>query len=237
MRVLRWGWVPAYARTTGGGGRPLGASLRGAEEGMGPRIREDNGGGEFPLPSSRGWLSVCGGTGMGPRIRRVHEGRLSAGGRGWVPAAARTTGGGGRPLGASLRGAEEGMGPRIREDNGSGGVGSRIPSARGETGSLWGDGSPHTRGQRVGAWGRGTGGSRTAPTEGEYCRALGSPPSPVFTRAGSNLPPSRGKGFVGDERAIFIVMTCGGAPRCVRKDSREGVVVWVVQLWHSESVR
>ena len=38
-----------------------------------------------------------------------------------------------------------------------------------------------------------------------------SPPSPVFTRAGSNLPPSRGKGFVDAERAIFIVMPIGGA--------------------------
>ena len=34
-------------------------------------------------------------------------------------------------------------------------------------------------------------------------------PSPVFTRAGSNLPPSRGKALVGAERAIFIVMTRG----------------------------
>ena len=46
------------------------------------------------------------------------------------------------------------------------------------------------------------------PYGGECCRARGSPPSPVFTRAGSNLPPSRGKGLVGAERAIFIVMTC-----------------------------
>ena len=38
---------------------------------------------------------------------------------------------------------------------------------------------------------------------GECCRARDSHPSPVFTRAGSNLPPSRGKGFVGAGRAYF----------------------------------
>ena len=109
------------------------------------------------------------------------------------------------------------MGPRMREDNGWG-LGDRLGRRFGVRKK---DGSPHSRGQRVGMGSRiredngsgwGTGGSRTAPTEGEYCQALGSPPSPVFTRAGSNLPPSRGKGFVGDERAIFIVMTCWGAP-------------------------
>ena len=50
----------------------------------------------------------------------------------------------------------------------------------------------------------------------------GSPPSPVFTRAGSNLPPSRGKGFVGVEWAIFLVMTCGW-PRCLRVARRGGM--------------
>ena len=37
------------------------------------------------------------------------------------------------------------------------------------------------------------------PCGRESCWARGSPPSPVFTRAGSNLPPSRGKGLVGVE--------------------------------------
>ena len=98
-----------------------------------------------------------------------------------------------------------------------------------------GDGSPHPRGQRgvgrlifhvfTGAgslrengcgWGwipafagmtkggavfwRMTGGSRTAPTE-ENVVGHGVHPHP-------NLPPSRGKGLVGAERAISIVMTC-----------------------------
>ena len=179
-RVLRWGWVHAFARTTGGGG--------------------------FPLPSARGR------SGMG-RIARTT-------GRGWVP--------------------------RIREDNGRG-DGFPLPSLRGHALRAGGDGDgsppPPSRGQDLdarttgGAWGRGTGGSRTAPTEGEYCRARGSPPSPVFTRAGSNLPPSRGKGFVGDERAIFTVMICGECAALRSGGGREGVVVWVVQLWHSESVR
>ena len=127
---------------------------------------------------------------------------------GWVPAAARTTGGGlGDRLGRRFGVRKKGWVPAFARTTG----GSRLSSWRGEAYRRGdGDGSPQPRGQRVGDWGRGTGGSRTAPTEGEYCRALGSPPSSVFTRAGSNFPSSRGKGFVGDERAIFIVMTCGG---------------------------
>ena len=164
------------------------AYARTTEGGMGSR-----------LSSWRGRLTA-GGMGMGPRIRedngrgvgsrfRLCGGGFSVGGWGWVPASARTTGGGGFPH-PSLRG---------RVLRGGMGMGPRIPRTIGG----------QDLGEDTGAWGRGTGGSRTAPTEGEYCRARGSPPSPVFTRAGSNLPPSRGKGFVGDERAIFIVMTCG----------------------------
>ena len=72
--------------------------------------------------------------------------------------------------------------------------------------------------------GRGSrGGGRFAnrPYEGTGGRVRGSPPSPVLTRAGSNLPPSRGKGFVGVERAIFLVMTCGW-PRCLRVARGDG---------------
>ena len=120
--------------------------------------------------------------------------------RGWVPAYART---------------REGVDSRFRLCGGGFAEGRGwVPHTRGQRMGM-GPRPPPSRGQDLdarttGAWGRGTGGSRTAPTEGEYCRARGSPPSPVFTRAGSNLPPSRGKGFVGDERAIFTVMTCGG---------------------------
>ena len=86
------------------------------------------------------------------------------------------------------------------------------------------------------------GGSRTAPTRvgrtayngrpqgsplQEKDGGVGcSPPSPVLTRAGSNLPPSRGKGFVGVERAIFLVMTCGW-PRCLRVARGHGKGGWV----------
>ena len=152
--------------------RPHGGRLFAGGRGMGPRIREDNGGG------------------MDSRFR-LCEGTLSVRGDG-----------DGSPLpslrGRVLRGGT-GMGPRIREDNG-GGDGSPPPRLRG--------GRISTRGQRV-EMAVGDGRFPNHPYEGECCRTRGSPPSPVLTRAGSNLPPSRGKGFVGDERAIFIVMICG----------------------------
>ena len=73
-----WGWVPAYARTTRGDGFPLpssrGRAVRGGR-GMGPRIREDNGGGvgsRFRLHG--GGRVLCGGMGMGPRIREDNGG-------------------------------------------------------------------------------------------------------------------------------------------------------------------
>ena len=69
---------------------------------------------------------------MDSRIR-LHEGRLFAGGRGWVPASARTTGGGG-------------MGEREeRVALGGGGMGSPHPSSRGLS----------VGGQRKGKRGRG----------------------------------------------------------------------------------
>ena len=164
--------------------------------------------------------SDCGGRSFGGRKR------------GWVPASARTTGGGTVNL------------PRL---HGGGLFAGKTGGGRGDhegcNGYGRGDGSPHPRGQRgvgrlifhvfTGAgssrengcgWGwipafagmtkggavfwRMTGGSRTAPTEENVVGHGVHPPSPVFTRAGSNLPPSRGKGLVGAERAIFIVMTC-----------------------------
>ena len=103
---------------------------------------------------------------MDSRIR-LHEGRRFVGGRGWVPAYARTTGGGegsrirlhGGRLCAETTEAGVGMGSRIRENNGgrlfagTTEVEARVPasvfmgagSPRGD-----GDGSPHPRGQRVG---------------------------------------------------------------------------------------
>ncbi len=135
------GWVPASARTTGGDGFPS-ASSRGQAvsggTGMGPRIREDNGRGVGCswFSSSRG-QAVSGGKGMGPRIREDNgRGRVPGvftgascerGGRGWVPASARTTGGDGFPWNSSSRGQAErgdfkgdGDGSPHREDNGRG---------------------------------------------------------------------------------------------------------------------
>ena len=119
------GWVPASARTTGGGGFPLsrfrprittgggGGSPGCGGTGMGPRIREDNGWGWIPASVVTGGRLSAGRDGDGsphPRGQRVgvdsrfrrHGGRLPAEGRGWVPASARTTGGGGFPLPSSL---------------------------------------------------------------------------------------------------------------------------------------
>ena len=124
-------------------------------KGMGPRIREDNGWGGDGFPPGlhggalRGNRECAGMTGGGART--------GGGGRGWVPASARTTDGEGmdfRPpssRGQALRrncgggsgndgwGREDGrwgkgMGPRIREDNGWGGDGFPPSSSLG-TGS------------------------------------------------------------------------------------------------------
>ncbi len=183
------GWVPASARTrVGMGSRPClhgGRLFAGIDEGMGPRIREDKGG---------GW-------GMGSRPC-LHGGRLIAGmTRGWVPASARTRVGVGDGFpslsswGKALRGHDEGMGPRIREDkSGDGfpslsswgqalrgydeGMGPRIredksggrlhphpslPPSRGR--KKRGDGSPHPRGHGRG-WGKWGVGQRQVKGEG-----------------------------------------------------------------------
>ena len=100
------------------------------------------------------------------------------------------------------------MGPRMREDNGRGSRGRAVPE-------------PPLRGVGRTAY---NGRPQGSPLQGEdggvgeggwvpaFARTTGrgkghSPPSLIFTRAGSNLPSSRGKGFVGAERAIFLVMT------------------------------
>ena len=71
----RWIVVPVF---TGAG------SVQGT--GMGPRIREDNGRGRGSIGRELGRKMDC--------RPRLHGGRLFAGGRGWVPASARITGGG-----------------------------------------------------------------------------------------------------------------------------------------------
>ena len=68
------------------------------------------------------------------------------------------------------------------------------------------DGSPHARGQRVG-----DGGAANHPT-GEDAVRHGVHPHPPSSRGQAlNLPPSRGKGFVGAQQAIFIIIALGGA--------------------------
>ena len=197
------GWVPASVFEDNGWGRGFphpsswGQALRGGT-GMGPRIREDNGGrlfagtteaGDgFPHPRTtegalrgnngrrcgwgEGWVPASvftgassrwedtggctpiltfppeggrerGGGGFPPFLRRWAlrgndvDGRER--GKGWVPAYARTTGGGegGRMMGWVALRVGGGMGFRIRLHEGR---------LSGEDG----DGSPHTRGQRKG---------------------------------------------------------------------------------------
>ena len=73
------------------------------------------------------------------------------------------------------------------------------------------DGSPHSRGQEgseVCDWhGRDGCGLREDGSPHSRGQEGVPPPSPVFTRAGFNLTPSRGKGLVGAGWAIFLVMT------------------------------
>ena len=83
-----------------------GQALRGHDEGMGPRIREDKSGDGFPSLSSWGQALRGHDEGMGPRIRenkgggRLHPhpslppSRGKEKERGWVPASARTRVGG-----------------------------------------------------------------------------------------------------------------------------------------------
>ena len=151
-------WIPAFAgmtvmqrspfaRTTDGGGRPRGTPLPG-RDGLGDVEREGD-----EIPRLR-FASL----GM---TRGREEER-------WVPACARTRGGGGRPRGTPLPG-RDGLGDgggRMREDNGGGRAptrdaptiereGDEIPRLRfasfGMTrGEGRKDGSPHARGQQRG---------------------------------------------------------------------------------------
>ena len=206
-----WGWVPAFARTTGGGEDQFPPTVF-ARVGS-PRDDGDGDGSPPPqgqregermnsrLPSSRGQV-LRGMMGMGPRLREdngrgrgwvpaycLREGRFSAGGGGWVPAFARTTGGG-----------EDGFPPTVF---------ARVGSPR-DDGD--GDGSPPSRGQREGERMN----SRLPSSRGQVLRGMmgmgprlredngrgrGWVPAPVFARAGSSRddgdgdgsPPSRGQ--------------------------------------------
>ena len=118
-------------------------------------------------------------------------------------------------VGEAARG--KGMGPRPPSSRGQdldarttgGGRAVRDPFLRNARGrrvicvGRWAQDSAILRG--TGAWARGWVPAFARTREREVIRGerwRGSPPSPVFTRAGSNLPPSRGKGFVGAGRAV-----------------------------------
>ena len=152
---------------------------------------------------------------------------------GWVPAPvftggqdfdARTTGGGGRPL---LRGGRMGgmrggwiVGALLQRDSST-----PLRSAQND---MWGalrcarNDIWVEEGQWVPAFARTRRGANR-PFGGECCRARGSPPSPVFTRAGSNLPLLKGEGICWRGPGFFIVMTYsndmwkgGWVPACAR---------------------
>ncbi len=139
MRTIGRG-VDSCLRTTweGGGWVPEPIPLPASSEGMRDGSPHSRGHGRgWVLPAfSRGW-DQCGDDGGdgSPHARgqregvdsclRLHGGGFCVGGRmGWVPACARTTGGGGflpaSSRGWVLRGRMDGMGPRMREDNGRG---------------------------------------------------------------------------------------------------------------------
>ena len=123
------GWVPAYARTTGGGWVPASVITgEGCPRGKGDGIHAS-------ARTTGGWV---------PDYRHL-ESRLSVGGWGWVPASARTTGGGWVPASVfaragSLWGDGDGSPPPAfagagsrREDNGrAGGRAVREPPLRKE---------------------------------------------------------------------------------------------------------
>ena len=200
---------------------------------MGPRIREDKRGGGLFGGKDRGWFETS------PYGLRVSM--SDGGGRGWVPASARTRGGecdngDGRVRGTSgferalwermLRGmgftpipstslgqaptfphhggrglqVGEKMGPRMREDKRGGGL-------FGGKDRGWFETSPY--GLRVSMSDEGRGWAcvwdewfRACPM-GENVEENGIHPHPFDKlRAGSNLPPSRGKGFTGRGRWV-----------------------------------
>ncbi len=179
---------------------------------MGPRIREGVEGREYPAARFFEGLGMTCGVrwGNGRFANCPYGGRGKGGKRGMGSACARTMGGGvgGRAFPEPLL---RGVGSTAYDGRPQGSL------LRGEDGRVGkGNGSPHSRGQREG-------GKDIHPITRLHGARLcaratgggggGSPPSPVFTRAGSNLPPSRGKGFVGAERAVFIGMTGGDLGR------------------------
>ena len=170
-----------------------GAGAKGLGQGMGPRIREDNGWGRDGFPQSRlhwgrlyaGMTSGCENDGLGARMGGRGEGdgsphpRGQRMGKGWIPAKNENE----NRIGlspSSLRG--EGKRQALRGNNGSGcgndGLGARmggggrgwVPASARTTDGEGMDSRPRLHGGRLFA-GRGRGGvagratTRVAPTE------------------------------------------------------------------------
>ena len=187
-----WGWIPASVFT--------GAGFSAGGRGWVPASARTTGGGGFPLPSSRG-QALCGGTGMGPRIREDN-------GWGWIPASVVTGAGFLRGDGDGSphpRGQRVGVDSRFRRhgdrllrgDGGAsagttGGGGFPHPSSRGQAPAGDGDGSPHPRGQRVGVDSR----FRRGALRGD-----GEVPASARTTGGGGfpLPSSRGQALCGGD--------------------------------------
>ena len=189
-----WGWIPASVFTGTGSLREDGD---GSPHPRGQRVGVDS---RFRLHGA-GFLRGDGDGSPHPRGQRVgvdsrfrlHGAGSAAGGRGWVPASARTTGGGGSvftggrllrrgwvpasartfPLPSSRGRLPRGDGDgssRIREDNGWGWIRRfSLPSSRGQA-------LLRENGLGSGSC-SGKGGLRTASTGGECCQARSSPPS------------------------------------------------------------
>ena len=100
-----------------------------------------------------GWVALQVGGGMGFRIR-LHEGRLSVGGQGWVPAYARTTDGGegGRMVGWVALRVGGGMGFRIRLRGNNGTRRGNDWWSRGSAGTTDGGMDPRIREDKGEGW-------------------------------------------------------------------------------------
>ena len=148
------------------------------------------------------------------------KGESGAGGSRTAPTRVGHTAYNGRPQGSPLQGKD-----------GRVGEGGWVPaSARATGGGVGGGRFPNRPYEGLVAQSYHEATTRVAPTEGmggdggwvpAFAMTTGkgkghSPPSPIFTSAGSNLAPSWGKGFVGAERAIFVVIKGGDLGRQLR---------------------
>ena len=162
--VRKKGWVPAAARTTGGGGRPLGASLLDVGEEMGPRIREDNG---WDWATARGVAFGCGRGDGSPHSETFAKLSKRIQIAVWNDSCHSKIKGFWIPAFAGMTVMQRSPFARTRTV----GVGSRRRGNNGGAGVvgplLQRDSSTPLRSARNDILGERVGGSRTAPTEGE----------------------------------------------------------------------